>query len=103
MLHDFLWRPRRHELATVLSSARTEIKDVVSSQDRIAIMFDNQYRIAQVSEPLQAIEQALVIPLVQTDAWFVQHQSGWPAECAGLLRQKAYRRCAPWLNSRDPH
>ena len=55
--------------------ARTgpHIDDIVSSTDSVLVMLDNDDCIAEITQPLQRDEQHVVIPLMQTDAGFVQH------------------------------
>ncbi|OPY13164.1 MAG: hypothetical protein A4E69_01774 [Syntrophus sp. PtaB.Bin138] len=63
------------------SGARAHVDDVVCLHDGLFVVLHHQHRVPQVPHPLQRIQQAGVVPLMQADGWFVQdvehpHQAG---------------------------
>ena len=53
--------------------AGADIDDVIRIADGILVMFHDQYRIAQVAQVDQGVEQALIVALVQTDRRLIEN------------------------------
>ena len=49
-----------------------DIDEVIGLQHHLFIVFDDNDRVACIPQRLQALDEALVVPLVQTDAWLIQ-------------------------------
>ncbi len=70
---DVLQLALRHHAAAVDAGTGADVDDVVGAADRILVVFDHDHRIAQVAQPHQRAQQALVVALVQADRGFVEH------------------------------
>ncbi len=55
------------------AGAGADVEDVVGQQDGVLVMLDHDHGIAQVAKPLQRVEQAGVVALVQADRGLVEH------------------------------
>src|SRR5207237_6433081 len=51
--------PRRHHLTAGVTSAGTEVDDVVGGLQHIQVVLDDYHRVAGVDEPVQHAEQLL--------------------------------------------
>ena len=58
--------------ATLAASLRTDVYNPVGSPHHILVMFYDNDRIAQITQFLETMDQALIVTLVQTDARLVQ-------------------------------
>ena len=70
---DLFWRAFGDDLAAMDTGARAHIDDMVSGQDSVFVMLDNEHRVAEVAQAFQGLEQAFIVPLVEADAWLVEH------------------------------
>ena len=50
----------------------TDVDDIIGGADGILVMFDDDDRVAEIAQPLQRDEQAVVVALVQADRGFVE-------------------------------
>ena len=50
-----------------------DIEDVVGGSDRVFVVLDHDHGIAEIAQPRERREQALVVALVQADRGFVEH------------------------------
>src|SRR6516162_3742213 len=80
-------RAAGHKVPALFASARPEVDDVVSSADGLLVVLHHEYRVAQVAQALQRLQQALVITGVQANARFVQHVEYTPQLGADLRGQ----------------
>ena len=55
------------------AGTRADVNDIVRCPHRIFIMLDDDQRIAQITHIFQRIDQTVIIPLMQTDTWFIQY------------------------------
>ena len=55
--------------------------------DRVGIMLNHEDRIAQVAETFERSEQAVIVALVQADAWFVKNIKDADQPGADLRRE----------------
>ncbi len=67
-----LGRTLEYHLTTFASGLRTDIDDIVGRQHHILVVLHHDDRITQVAQFLQRTDQALVVPLVQTNRRFVE-------------------------------
>ena len=58
-------------MASMLPSPWSYVQNVVGVQHHTLVMLYHYDRVAQVSEGLERMDQAYVIPLVQANAWLV--------------------------------
>ena len=70
--HHLLGRALRHELAAVLAGAGAEVHHVVGRPHRALVMLDHDHGVAEVAQPLERGDQALVVALVQADRRLVE-------------------------------
>ena len=61
-----------HQLAAVLAGAGTEVHQVVGRPHRALVVLDDDHGVAEVAQPLERADQALVVALVQADRRLVQ-------------------------------
>ena len=73
MLEQLLDRARVDDLPAVLAGPRTDVDDPVGRHDRLLVVLDDDQGVAQVLEPDQGLDQALVVALVEADAGLVEH------------------------------
>ena len=79
-------RPRVHDVAAVLPGTGTDVDDVVGGADGLLVVLDDDDRVAQVPQPLQGPDEALVVALVQADGGLVEdveHAHEAAADLAG--------------------
>ena len=72
MLDQFLQRPSRHHLPTLLSSPRTKIDNVVSLADGLFIVLHHHNTIALGLQTVQCAQQLRIVAWVQTDSGFIE-------------------------------
>ena len=60
------------------AGAGSQIDHVVGGADRIFIVLDHDHRVAQIAQPPQRAQQALVVALVQADRGLIEdvHDAG---------------------------
>ena len=92
---DRVGRALRHDLAAVVAGPRPQVHDVIGAADGLLVVFDHQNRVAEIAQPRQRGQQALVVALVQADARFVQHVHHAHQPRADLARQPYALRFAP--------
>ncbi len=61
-----------HDLAAVLAGAGADVHDPVGDLDGVLVVLHDDERVAHVTQPHQGLDQAVVVPLVQTDGRLVQ-------------------------------
>ena len=66
------WCPSRDEMTTVFTRSWPQVKDVVGCQNGLAIVLDHQDGVAQITQAFEALEQALIIALMQANARLVE-------------------------------
>ena len=59
--------------AAMHPSPGADVEHIVRLADRLFVMFHNDDGIALIAQVLQRVQQAVVVALVQTDGWLVQH------------------------------
>ncbi len=72
-VHNFLRGPGGDDVATEFACARTEIDYVIGVSNGVFIVFNHQHRVTEVTQRFEGFDQPLVVALVQTDRWFVEH------------------------------
>src|SRR5215470_6558863 len=73
MSHKLFGCALRYDFSPLNSCTRSHINDMISSRDRLPIMFDDNNRIAAVAHSLQKREEACIVPLMQPDAWLIEN------------------------------
>ena len=68
-----LRRTGKHHFTSQTSRLGTHVYHVIGRQHHVAVMLYHNHRIAYVTQLLQRMNQALVVPLVQTNARLVQY------------------------------
>ncbi len=71
-LHDLARGALGHQMTAVLARARPQVHDVIGRHHRALVVLHDDHRVAQVAEPLQRGDQALVVALVQPDRRLVE-------------------------------
>src|SRR5215469_7580854 len=61
-----------HNAAALFATFRTEIDDPISVSDHVHVVFDDDYGIAQVGQPVEHVHQLLHIVEVQSCCWLIQ-------------------------------
>ena len=69
---QFRQRTRGHEFPAPDSRPGPEVEDVVRMADGVGVVFHDQHGVAEVAQALQGPQQAIVVPLMQADARFVE-------------------------------
>ncbi len=69
---DLLRRAHRHEVAPQLPRPRTQIDHEVGGADGLLVVLHDEDGIAEVTQAFEGIEQAAVVPLMETDAGLVE-------------------------------
>ena len=57
----------------MLAGTRADVDDVVRGADRVFVMLDDDQGVADVAQPEQRLDQAVVVALVQADGGLVEH------------------------------
>src|SRR3954471_15538405 len=68
-------------MPAVLSCARPQVENVVGRPHDFGIVFDNEYRIPDISQPQEDLNKALCIAWMQTNRRFVEN-----VQCANERR-----------------
>ena len=68
--------PRVHDFATVLAGSGADVDNPVAFTNGFFVVFDNNHRVAQITQTSQRVDEPTVITLVQTDRRFVEHVQG---------------------------
>ncbi len=79
--------PRVDHRAAVLAGTGPDVDDVVGHPDRVLVVLDHQHGVAEVAQPDQRLDEAVVVALVQADGRFVEHVEHPDEARADLARQ----------------
>ena len=82
------------DVAAVHAGARAHVDDVVGGEDGVAVVLDDEHRVAEIAQPLQRLEQARVVALVQADRRLVEDVEHADQARADLRRQPDALRLA---------
>ena len=83
---DLVGRALRDDESAVRTGARAEVDDVIGLADGVFVVLDDEHGVAEVAQPHQRVEQALVVALVQADRGLVEdvhHADQAGADLAG--------------------
>ena len=83
---DLVERACDDDLAAAHAGAGAEVDDVVGGPHRVFVMLDDDDRVAQVAQPFERAEQAIVVARMQADRRFVEnveHADQAAADLAG--------------------
>ena len=87
-------RARDDDLAAVLARAGPDVDDVVGDADRLLVVLDDDHGVAEVAQPHQRLDEALVVALVQADRRLVEHVEHADEPAADLRREPDALRLA---------
>src|SRR3989475_3449233 len=76
-----------HDLTAVPPGAGAEVHDVVGGADRLLVVLDDEHGVAEVAQALERVEEAPVVPLVQSDRRLVEDVEHADEARADLRRQ----------------
>ncbi len=97
-LEDLLERALGDDLAAMDAGAGAHVDDIVGGADRVLVMLDDEDGVAEIAQPLERVEQPVIVALVQADGGLVEDveharqaasRSGWRGGCAGSRRRTA--------------
>ena len=71
--HDLGRRALGDDMAAMHAGAGADVEHVIGEANRVLVMLDHDHGIAEVAQPLQRVEQARIVALVQADRGLVQH------------------------------
>ena len=83
-----------HHHAAVLAGARADVHHPVGGLDGVLVVLDDDERVAEVAQPRQGLDQAVVVPLVQPDRRLVEDVEDADEARADLRRQPDALRLA---------
>ena len=78
---------RSDDLAAVDARAGADIDNIVGLPHRVLIVFNDDQRVAKITQPLHRCNQLIVVALVQADARLVEHVEHAGQRTADLGRQ----------------
>ena len=61
-------RALRDDLAAVHAGARAHVDDVIGGEDRLAIVLDDEHRVAEIAKARLRLDEARVVARVEADA-----------------------------------
>ena len=85
--HNLSRRSIGDQIAAVFPRPRAQVEHVIRFTNRVLIVFDNEHRIAQITQRLKCCNEPLIIPLVQPDRRLVQHIKHSPQPASNLRRK----------------
>ncbi|MPM80488.1 hypothetical protein SDC9_127535 [bioreactor metagenome] len=85
---NLLRRANGNHFTAVFARARANVHHIVGRTNRFFVVFHHNERIPEVAHGLERLEQARVVPLMQTDARLVENVEH-PHQPAANLRREA--------------
>src|SRR5438105_1574569 len=55
------------------TSAGAQVQNIIGVADGVGIVFDHEHRVAEIAQAFQRAEQAIVVALMQPNAWLIQN------------------------------
>ena len=55
------------------AGTRADVHHVIGSTDGVFIVFHHHQGVSKIPEPHQGVQETVVVPLMQADAWLIQH------------------------------
>ena len=89
-------------LAAVLTGTRADVDHPVGGPDRVLVVLDHDQGVAEVLEPDQGLDQAVVVALVEADRRLVEHVEDADQAGADLGGQPDPLRLATGQRARGP-
>src|SRR3546814_13017033 len=83
-----------NDAATVHTCTGTDVDDMIGMADRVLVVLDDDHGVAEIAQPEQRLQQALVVALVQADARLVEHVHHADQTGADLRREAEDRKSA---------
>ena len=71
--HDLLGWTVGHDGPALKASSRAEVAQPIGLAERVFVVFDHHEGVAEVGQFPQGFEQALIVPLMQSNGRFVKH------------------------------
>ena len=71
--HDLRRRSLGDDLAAQAAGAGAKVENVIGVADGLFVVLDDQHGVAQVAQPFQGLNQAVVVALVQADGGLVEN------------------------------
>ena len=102
VLVEVLDRAAVDDLATVLAGAGADVDDPVGGADGVLVVLDDDQGVAEVLEPHQRLDEALVVALVQADGRLVEDVEDADQAGADLGRQPDALGLAAGQRARGP-
>ena len=90
------------DLAAAVAGAGAEVEQVVGGGDHLAVVLDQDQRVAQVAQVLQRLQQPAVVARVQADGRLVEHVEHAGQAAADLAGQADALRLAAGQRRRRP-
>ncbi|MOA35922.1 hypothetical protein D3C78_1574170 [compost metagenome] len=72
MVHDLGWRTFGDDLSAMYTGTWADIHDIVGHADGVLVVFDDDYRVADVTQMVKGAQKAVVVTLVQADGRLVE-------------------------------
>ena len=94
--------PARGDLAAAVAGAGAEVEQVVGRRDHLAVVLDQDQRVAEVAQVLQRLQQPAIVARVQADGRLVQHVQHAGQAAADLAGQADALRFAAGQRRRRP-
>ena len=70
---DFFGGSLGDDLPAMHARTRPKVDDMVAGADRVFVVFDDQYRIAEIAQVAQGLDETFIIALMQADRGFIEH------------------------------
>ena len=72
-MKDLLYAAFGHHASSVNPGTRAKIDNMIGTADCLFVVLDDYYRVAQVPQVKQRIEQSLIVSLVKPDGGFIKN------------------------------
>ncbi len=86
-LLDALHRAAVDDGTAVLAGSGTDVDDPITGTNGFLVMFHHQHRVAEIAKTVERVDQTVVVALVQTNRWFIQHVQGAHEPRTDLARE----------------
>ena len=71
-LKQLCWSALKHHFASVASSTRTDIDNVVGSHHHVPVVLNDDDGVTYVAQGLEGVDESHIVALMQTDARFIE-------------------------------
>ena len=101
-MQHLLRRALGGDLAAAIAGAGAEVEQIIGGRDHLAIMFDQDQRVAEIAEVVQGLAAAGVVARMQADGRLVEHVEHAGQAAADLAGQANALRFAAGQASASP-